>query len=130
MYANIGKKSGNMKRSTEQMEEYRKNQTTNEALLRFHERFNSDEGFSDDDLAQATAVIDDCFEKMNNRLKDNDWLTGNAFSLADITWIPQLVVLKAANYPFENYPNLERWKNAIIQRPSFKQGVLDWLPSK
>lgn len=130
MYANIGKKSGNMKRSTEQMEEYRKNQTTNEALLRFHERFNSDEGFSEDDLAQATAVIDDCFEKMNNRLKDNDWLTGNAFSLADITWIPQLVVLKAANYPFENYPNLERWKNAIIQRPSFKQGVLDWLPSK
>ena len=51
---------------------------------------------------------------MDDRLRDNDWLAGDSFSLADITWIPQLVILKAAKYPFENYPHLEKWKNSIF----------------
>ena len=117
-----------MKRTAEQMADYRQKQTFDTALLDFHERFNSNEGFTKEDLDNATVVLDDCFRKMDERLKDNDWLAGESFSLADITWIPQLVVLKAANYPFENYPNLEKWKNSVIQRPSFKQGVMAWLP--
>ena len=127
MYGNV-KNGPSMKRTAEQMADYRQKQTFDTALLEFHERFNSNEGFSKEDLANATAVIDECFSKMDERLKDHDWLAGESFSLADITWIPQLVVLKVANYPFENYPNLEKWKNAIIQRPSFKQGVMAWLP--
>lgn len=127
MYANV-KKGPNMKRTAEQMAAYRQKQTFDTALLDFHERFNSNEGFTKEDLDNATAVVDDCFRKVDTRLQDSDWLAGENFSLADIAWIPQLVVLKAANYPFENYPNLEKWKNAIIQRPSFKQGVMAWLP--
>ncbi|MGO1282259.1 MAG: glutathione S-transferase family protein [Psychrobacter sp.] len=52
---------------------------------------------------------------------------GDAFSLADITWIPQLVVLNRAGYPFSQYAHFERWKNAVMARPSFKQAVTDWL---
>ncbi|WP_028865904.1 glutathione S-transferase family protein [Psychromonas aquimarina] len=127
MYANVGLLE-KMKRTPEAMEEYRKNQTFDSALLEFHERFNSNEGFSKEDLHKATTVIDDCFAQMNERLKDHDWLAGDNFSLADIAWIPQLVILKVAKYPFENYPHLVKWKNAVIERPSFKQGVLAWLP--
>ena len=127
MYGNV-KNGPNLKRTAEQMADYRQKQTFNTALLEFHERFNSNEGFTKKDLDNATAVVDGCFRRMNERLADNDWLAGESFSLADITWIPQLVVLKVANYPFENYPNLEKWKNAIIKRPSFKQGVMAWLP--
>ncbi len=126
MYSNV-KNSQGMKRSDEEMADYRDKQTFDAALLAFHERFNSSNGFSEQEKAQATAIIDECFAKMDNRLKDHQWLVGEAFSLADITWIPQLVVLKAANYPFEKYPNLEQWKNAIVQRPSFKRGVKQWL---
>ncbi|MDB1125068.1 glutathione S-transferase family protein [Vibrio algarum] len=128
MYGNLGQPSGKMKRTPDQMADYQKKQTYDLALLEFHERFNSNEGFTEEDLANATRVIDDCFQKMDDRLRDNDWLAGDSFSLADITWIPQLVILKAAKYPFEDYPHLEKWKNAIIQRPSFKQGVIAWLP--
>ena len=128
MYSNVKLADKSMKKSTEQMEAYRKSQTFNTALLDFHERFNSSEGFTQEALNDATAVLDDCFSKMDERLKDNEWLAGDNFSLADVTWIPQLVVLKAANYPFADYPNLEKWKNAIIERPSFKQGVMAWLP--
>lgn len=127
MYGNV-KNGPKIKKTSEQMADYRQKQTFDTALLEFHERFNSNEGFTKEDLDNATAVLDDCFRKMDERLKDNDWLAGDSFSLADITWIPQLVVLKVANYPFENYANLDNWKNAIIQRPSFKQGVMAWWP--
>ncbi|PMH44456.1 hypothetical protein BCU68_02840 [Vibrio sp. 10N.286.49.B3] len=129
MYGKMGN-SQKMKRSDEVMTEYRQKQTFDTALLEFHERFNSSNGFSAEDLANATTVINACFEKMDQRLANNDWLAGDDFSLADITWIPQLVVLKAANYPFDNYINLAKWKNAIIERPSFKQAVMTWLPIK
>jgi glutathione S-transferase/GST-like protein len=128
MYGNV-KGGPDLKKSAEQMDDYRQKQTFNSALLAFHERFNSNEGFTKEDLDKAATVIDDCFERLNSRLLNNDWLAGKNFSLADIAWIPQLVILKAANYPFENYPNLEEWKNSIVQRPSFKKGVLAWLPT-
>lgn len=112
--------------SEEELIEYRKNQTYDKALLAFHEH-RSTYGFSQEDIDKATAVLDDCFAKMDVRLKDHDWLVGDAFSLADITWIPQLVVLGRAGYPFAQYAHFERWKNAIMARPSFKQAVTDWL---
>ena len=127
MYTNVSKPGG-MKRTEQEMVEYRKNQTFDKALLAFHERYNSSEGFSEREIANATAVIDDCFKKMDERLKDHQWLAGDHFSLADIAWIPQLVVLKAANYPFEKYQHFESWKNNIIKRPSFQRAILDWLP--
>ncbi|MGV2989876.1 glutathione S-transferase family protein [Vibrio sp. E150_011] len=127
MYSHLGA-SGAMKRSDSTMAEYRKNQTFDMALLEFHERFNSHEGFTEKDIADATSIIDDCFRKMDARLKTHDWLAGDSFSLADIAWIPQLIVLNAAKFPFENYQNLDNWKNAIMKRPSFKRAVLDWLP--
>ena len=127
MYANVGFIES-MKKTPEEMEEYREKQSFDSALLEFHERFSSVDGFSKEDLDKATKVVDDCFSQMDERLKDHDWLAGDSFSLADIAWIPQLVILKAANYPFENYPHLVKWKNAIMARPSFKQGVLAWLP--
>ncbi|MFA0475237.1 glutathione S-transferase family protein [Vibrio breoganii] len=127
MYSNFG--SGDrMKRSQEVMDDYRKNQTFDKALLEFHERFNSNEGFSEQDVVNATQVIDDCFKKMDERLKDHKWLAGEEYSLADIAWVPQLIILKAAKFPFENYQHLEQWKEAIMERPSFKRAILDWLP--
>ncbi|UJF18383.1 glutathione S-transferase family protein [Vibrio sp. SS-MA-C1-2] len=129
MYGNIDS-FGSMKKSSEELAEYQSKQTFDEGLLKFHQRFNSDEGFSAEELQTATAIIDDCFAKMNQRLKDHDWLVGDAFSLADIAWIPQLIILKMANYPFENYPHLEAWKQAIFKRPSYQRAILDWIPQQ
>ncbi len=127
MYGNIGFLTS-MKKSEEEMEWYRQRQTFDKELLAFHERFSSMDGITSEQVKEAEAVIDSCFAQMNKRLENNAWLAGNSFSLADIAWIPQLVILKAAKYPFENYPNLEAWKKSIMQRPSFKAAILDWLP--
>ena len=127
MYARVGGLE-KMKKTAEEMERYRQRQTFDSELLTFHERFSSPGGFSEEDIFSATQVINNCFSEMNERLKDHNWLAGSHFSLADIAWIPQLVILNAARYPFENYPYLANWKKAVMQRPSFKLGVLDWLP--
>ncbi|PSW62018.1 glutathione S-transferase family protein [Photobacterium kishitanii] len=117
-----------MKRTALQMANYRENQTFDAALLDFHERFNANDGFTQKELAAATAVINCCFDKINQRLKDHTWLAGDSFSLADIAWLPQLIILNVAHYPFDHYPHLEQWKNNIMQRPSFQKAILDWLP--
>ncbi|GLS91185.1 maleylacetoacetate isomerase [Psychromonas marina] len=128
MYSNM-RGLPSRKKSAQQMDEYRNKQTFDAALVEFHERNSSEQGFSQKELHKAKTVIDDCFQKMDNRLKDNPWLAGDHFSLADIAWIPQLVILKVVGYPLENYPHLEKWKASIIERPSFKNGVLAWLPA-
>lgn len=128
MYGNV-KNGPNLKKSAEQMADYRQKQIFNSALLEFHERFNSNEGFTKKDLDNAAAAVDDCFRKPDERFQNHYWPAGEHFSLADVAWIPQLVILKAADYLFENYLNLENWKNAIVQRPSFKKGVLAWQPT-
>ena len=53
MYGNLGQPSGKMKRTPEQMTDYRKKQTYDLALLEFHERFNSNEGITEEDLVNA-----------------------------------------------------------------------------
>ena len=70
--------------SEEEPTEYRKNQTYDKALLAFHEHC-STHGFSQEDVDKATAVLDDCFAKMDVRLKDHDQLVGDGFSLAEVT---------------------------------------------
>ncbi|RKF19876.1 glutathione S-transferase family protein [Alginatibacterium sediminis] len=129
MYTNA-KGGKQLMRSPEQMAQYRENQTFNKALLAFHERYNSNEGFTQIDIDKATNVLNDCFTRINTRLKQHKFLAGEAFSLADIAWIPQLVILKIADYPFHQFTHLENWKNEIINRPSFKTAILDWLPQK
>ncbi len=70
--------------SEEELIEYRKNQTYDKALLAFHEH-RSRYGFSQEYIDKATAVLDDCFAKMDVRLKNHDCLVSDAFLLAEVT---------------------------------------------
>ena len=54
------------------------------------------------------------------------WLTGDAFTLADITWIPLHVSLDNAGFPFHRYANVARWMGAVRARPSFERAVRNW----
>lgn len=106
---------------------YRKLQD-NEELLEFHAENSSAEGLSEERVTTATNVLNDCFSRIEKALDGHEWLVGDAFSLADITWIPLYVTLNNARFPFDGYPNLLRWKDAVRARPSFQAAVLDWVP--
>ena len=120
----IGK---SMAKTEAELAVYRKLQD-NDELLAFHAENSSAEGLSEERVATATRVLNECFAKLEHALAEHEWLVAEAFSLADITWIPLYVTLNNARFPFEPYPNVLRWKDAVQARPSYQKAVLDWMP--
>lgn len=116
-----------MKKTDAKIERYRSLQT-NQELLDFHQK-SSKNAFSDDELAGAEKIIDECFAEANEILRHNDFLAGDEFSLADIAWIPlQFTLEQLAGYDFSRYPGVTSWVQRIKRRTSFEKGVLDWWP--
>jgi glutathione S-transferase len=125
MFANqIGKR---MAKSPEDLAKYLELQQ-NEELRDFHAENSSPDGITSERLAAATAILEDCFAKLDATLAQHEWLAGDAFSLADITWVPLYVTLNNAGFPLARYPNVVRWKDAVRARPSFEKAVIDWVP--
>lgn len=116
-----------MAQAAEEDAKYRSLQS-NSNLLDFH-RKSSQTGFSDEDIHNAEAILDECFVALDRKLAEGEWIAGDAFSLADIAWVPLHFTLgKLAGYSFSAYPGVERWAESISQRASFKKGTLDWWP--
>ena len=114
-----------MVKSDAELSVYRELQD-NEELLQFHEENSSPEGLSSERISRSTGVLADCFSGIDRALDDHAWIAGDAFTLADITWIPLHVTLEKAGFAFERYNNVARWKDAVRARPSFRRAVLDW----
>ena len=55
--------------------------------------------------------------------------SGDAFSLADVAWLPlQFTLDLLAGYSFDSYDNIAKWAKRIESRPSFQKSVVDWFP--
>ncbi|MBU3002958.1 glutathione S-transferase family protein [Paraglaciecola arctica] len=121
------KMQGKMKQSDEQKAAYEKLQK-NKELLSFHKK-SSGEGFSAVDAKVAETILDGFFAKADAILENNQWMIGNQFSLADITWLPLHFTLSGAGYDFSKFPAVDAWAKRLQQRESFKKGVLEWCPS-
>jgi len=120
---------GQMSQSAEQRAQYEKLQT-NESLLEFHRKSNND-GFTQQELDEARAVLDQCFADLEKELGERDWLAGDNFSLADIAWVPLYFTMDVlAGYSFNGLDNVAAWAKRIEARPSYKTAVLDWWPEQ
>ncbi len=118
---------GHMSQSAEQQEQYEKLQT-NESLLEFHRKSNSD-SFTQQELDDARSVLDQCFADLESELGKREWLAGDKFSLADIAWVPLYFTMDVlAGYSFDGLENVAAWAKRIEARPSYKTAVLDWWP--
>ena len=124
MFANrIGK---NMAMTEAELAAYRALQD-NEELIRFHEENSSAAGLPGERVSLATQMLTDCFASLDRALGSHQWIVGDSFTLADITWIPLYVTLDKAGFAFTRYANVVRWKDAVRERPSFGKAVLDWV---
>lgn len=100
----------------------------NEELKSFHAKHAGQRSFATSDLDKAKAILGACFFKLDRTLEGRDWIMGDQFTLADISWIPLHFVLLGCGYSFESYPNILRWAEAVRDKESFKEGVLKWCP--
>ena len=120
------KMQGKMKQSEEQKEAYESLQT-NKDLLDFH-KHSSNEGFSAEEAKAAEKIIDRFFVEADNILEEHEWLVGDQFTLADITWVPLHFTLAGASYDFSRFPNVDAWADRLNGRECYQKGILDWCP--
>jgi len=116
-----------VQKTAEEEKKYKELQS-NEELKNFHAKHAGGKTFGDDDVARAKEVLEECFSKLDNALEGRNWIMGEQFTLADISWIPLHFVLIGCGYPFENYANIMRWAEAFKIKKSYKEGIIKWCP--
>ncbi len=60
---------------------------------------------------------------IDKRLSRSPWLGGHEYSIADIATFPWLRSWQNQGVALSDYPHLERWFNAIAERPAVQRGV-------
>jgi len=95
-------------------------------LLAFHSAATSGSGLPKEKVDAAERRLLDLFGKAESELDRHEWLVGDRFSLADIAWVPLHFTLVGVDFPFERFPRVSAWADAIRERPSFQEGILRW----
>lgn len=99
----------------------------NEWLKAFHRDFRA--GFERDRVKLSAHASDEDFKFLEQQLEDGrEFLAGPTFSLSDIAWIPNFHRFDLIGWPFEGYPNLQRWFSRVSARPSYKTALENWEP--
>lgn len=95
-------------------------------LRAFHGKHSGGKTFTSDDAAAAVALLNGVFSEINQALAGNEWMMGDTYTLADISWGPSVTTLLGGGFDFTPFPHLERWYDALCQRPQFDKAVIQW----
>lgn len=115
-----------MRKTKEEVTLYRQLQK-DPAYLAFHGKHDlPGQSFTAQDAEVAVNLLNGHFSEMEFILKKNQWLVGNTYTLADISWSPTITTLKRGGFDFIQFPNLMAWYDRISIQPSFKMSVTDW----
>ena len=114
-----------LKKSEQEEALYRKLQTDPE-LLAFHDKHSGDKTFTKADQEGAAGLLEANFREMDRVLSDSDYLVGDTYTIADISWAPSITTLLGGNFDLAPYPNVLRWYESVYKRPQFEKAVLEW----
>jgi len=64
-----------------------------------------------------------CLGVLERRLVDREWLVGDDYSIADMINWPWVLIAKPLGQSLDEYPNVQRWRSAIKDRPAVVRGV-------
>jgi glutathione S-transferase len=84
-------------------------------------------GFSDDQLANATAKIDYALDKVETQLAHTPWLAGESYTLADINFYAHCGMMVERMFPemavATRFPRLIEWRDRVTARPAMQQAL-------
>jgi len=82
--------------------------------------------------ADKIRLYDAYLHKMDDALRDQPWLAGAIFSMADIAMAPYVNRLAALAmdgvWAGGRLPRVEAWFERLRARPSFHSGLVQWMP--
>jgi len=116
-----------LKKSDEEFQRYQTLQTDPE-LKAFHAKHGAPgSSLTQEDADEATKLMDSIFEKMEQKLSNSDWIVGNTYTLADISWGPTYTTMTIGGFDFDRYPNIKAWYERVSARPQFDEAFLKWI---
>ncbi|WP_206454893.1 glutathione S-transferase N-terminal domain-containing protein [Aurantimonas marina] len=74
-------------------------------------------------IDRYTNEVNRLYGVMNRRLKDNDYLGGADYSIADMAAIGWVVPYKNQGQDLEQFPDLRRWFDVVKSRPAVSKGL-------
>ncbi|WP_422419759.1 glutathione S-transferase family protein [Pseudomonas sp. GZD-222] len=63
------------------------------------------------------------FATLDNQLKDNHWLAGAEYSIADIASFGWMHIARLIDFDFNNFGHLSAWFDRVNQRPAVQRGI-------
>lgn len=121
------------KKSPEQLEEYASRQG-NKELVEWHRKFSQNE-FTEADMQAAVDEFAGCLAELDQTLREDVWLSGGKFGLADVSWMVNvdrahlLERFSPELLGIGQHPALGEWFDGIRRRPSYSNAITAYLPS-
>jgi len=79
-------------------------------------------------VEEARSAMDAALDALEAALADDAWLSGDAFGLADVSWVVNAHRLAQADYGVERWPRLRAWYERVAARPAFDRAIASWRP--
>lgn len=80
-------------------------------------------------LSEAHTDIKTRLEKLEDRLAGaRDWLSGDRFGLADLSWIVNYYRLQQCRQDLALYPRFLAWGETAVALPAFQKAVVNYRP--
>ncbi len=87
-----------------------------------------DKGVQSQHFRIAVQRLVQMLDEMEEALSKHEWLTGNAYTLADVAFTPYVLRLEHLNILqiLDRYPRVAAWYARCKQRPSFETALRKW----
>lgn len=79
-------------------------------------------------VRQARAELSSALEPLESALGETTWLSGDAFGLADVSWVVNAHRLQQARVELGAWPRFQDWAARASARPAFERAVLEYRP--
>lgn len=90
--------------------------------------FLSPTGLSKESIAADVTALAKAFAYLENRLSEADYLGGDEYGLADISWLPNVRRAALMNYPLDRHPQLAVWYRDLSNTARFRQSITRFEP--
>ncbi|PSS56323.1 glutathione S-transferase family protein [Pseudomonas sp. BBP2017] len=68
-------------------------------------------------------LTEEAFTTLDNHLKDNFWLAGPEYSIADIATFGWMHIARIVDFDFSRFSHLSTWYERVSQRPAVQRGI-------